>query len=1511
MAIPEAALRAATAKIRGTRQQQAQQPEDESSLLGTVGRGALSGLAAVGNFLDLPGSAARDVLTGQNPFDQFLSPLSSENRATGRDVLHHYGLATKNDPDKWEVADFTGFGAEVLLDPLSYLGGVGLLKSVGKGGNVLRKAGVKIPSGRVARMTTKVSEAARGAAPEALEAAAKGSGFDSSEAFLKGLGDESVGGLLSYNRPFGSPRGLIGTGPLAQKIGRGLDIVGGAVKESAPVRGLRAAFDRRVMGRVGKFEQQFAEKVSDYRDTGEPMARRATIADARSVNRLAQEFSEQYGDQILNPATDDLDPMLIDEMIERTLGPAREGWQANAAEREFRQRYLNLIPKALAGADPRTIHPRFDEIADEFRNATGRTNLTNDDVVDILKKSDPYPTSRSPDVLRRAREEAGAEQLASGAPPWNKGDVVIAGDRGNHGYVTRVGPRSSEVYFRNPDTGNIKVRTFKNDELTRAFEKGTPESESFARGVTYSVFQDILRHVAETGDVEDAFRWYAPGVDATQFRAAQAVSPVAKAAAPKAAIDVPAVMNKLEPGALRGALVGMRELRKELGLPKQEFDDLMLQLQKEGKVSLHKHDYVAPKTTAEVDEMVFRPNPDAGGTGSHPTGDYYVAGAIRQNTDAGKAEVARLSKAAEAPAQAAQTPPAQTAPSQAADFADKLKRAAADLSASRKIMHESIEELGGKAGWITKEQGSLVEHAPRYFVGASRAADKADFGRLGPGQYFEMDVRTRELTPSKLGVETGAAQMAETHGRKMDFGKLAPHQFDSMKARSPEIRELPAAVVKHLTTNRSLRQRGTGLTDEGENLIRAINEGAELTLDNETRQILRDNGFADDMIAGKSPEDIVRVLRQKQGHSVAEKILLEYERYLDPEYITKNTQQDMADFLPDFVDIPAMDQKRAHARALAEWINGHPQLETRSMLEDHADYMRHSSIVADTLRGTHDQLVQSAREFTGEGGIAVPEVYRMAGMDVNKSLAKFAEKAGVNIQQAKTMQVDPRVATAVAGPVQLFDKKLRDTFLGPFLDHFDRWTRTFKTAVTVPWPGYLGRNFSSGQMVNAISGYMEGPADFARYGKSMQQAKQLLDKARSGEVTPDEQALLDSIESMVYNNRQGFQGVEHEAVSATDWLPGKVSDFRQRRMAAREAVAAEPGLLEGGRLAKPSMAARRGYRAVTGFGTAINQNVEWFNRVPMFLFLKSKGHADDAAARIVESLHFDYGRASPVEREVMRRVFPFYTFSRRAAGMVTNQLLDKPGGALAQIIRATNQGRGDQPLPEYVASTTAIPLGTLPSGSQRYITGLGLAHEDPLSFGGGDLSDFLAEGVSRMNPLLKAPIELAAGESFFQRGPMGGRELADMDPTIGRTLTNIGLREELPGGKARPFGSTTVENLLGNTPAARFLTTARTLTDKRKYEGALPGAGAAVNLLTGVKFSDISPAASDAVLRDQADAAMRELGAQSYNITRFSKAQIEAASPEQREIMQRFNRIKDILQRRSRERKKATKKPAQ
>ncbi|WP_437190875.1 hypothetical protein [Planctomicrobium sp. SH527] len=85
-------------------------------------------------------------------------------------------------------------------------------------------------------------------------------------------------------------------------------------------------------------------------------------------------------------------------------------------------------------------------------------------------------------------------------------------------------------------------------------------------------------------------------------------------------VDLEALIRHIEPGAAQGALVGIRDLRRAAGISKPEFDSMLLELSRQGQVSLHRHDYPASLTAEERNDLVVDPH-----------GTYYVGVALRQN----------------------------------------------------------------------------------------------------------------------------------------------------------------------------------------------------------------------------------------------------------------------------------------------------------------------------------------------------------------------------------------------------------------------------------------------------------------------------------------------------------------------------------------------------------------------------------------------------------------------------------------------------------------------------------------------------------------------------------------------------------------------------------------------------------------------------------------------------------------------------------------------------------------
>ena len=317
---------------------------------------------------------------------------------------------------------------------------------------------------------------------------------------------------------------------------------------------------------------------------------------------------------------------------------------------------------------------------------------------------------------------------------------------------------------------------------------------------------------------------------------------------------------------------------------------------------------------------------------------------------------------------------------------------------------------------------------------------------------------------------------------------------------------------------------------------------------------------------------------------------------------------------------------------------------------------------------------------------------------------------------------------------------------------------------------------------------------------------------------------------------------------------------------------------------------------------AFNHWVESMNRIPSIIHLMREGVHSSEAAKIVGQAQVKYSSRfyTPFEQQVLARIFPFYKFTRGQLPFVLKSLIEHPGGKLAQTLRVINRSRGeDELVPDYVAESASVPLGTLPEGSKRFITGFGLPFEDPLSLLAPDPQSGFLEALSRTSPILKGPLEFATGESFFQRGPGGGRDFGDMDPTLGRTLANLGNLTGLRESKkpVRFPGSEIVEQILGNSPLSRVGTSLRTATDPRK---GLVGKG--LNLLTGIRVTDVSPGSQDALLRERAQQLERQLGAKSYQKTYFTEEIKAEMSPKQRAVAEQLEALRKLLEQRAKSR---------
>lgn len=206
------------------------------------------------------------------------------------------------------------------------------------------------------------------------------------------------------------------------------------------------------------------------------------------------------------------------------------------------------------------------------------------------------------------------------------------------------------------------------------------------------------------------------------------------------------------------------------------------------------------------------------------------------------------------------------------------------------------------------------------------------------------------------------------------------------------------------------------------------------------------------------------------------------------------------------------------------------------------------------------------------------------------------------------------------------------------------------------------------------------------------------------------------------------------------------------------------------------------------------QLVENFSRTWGYLSRLKAGDTPMEAARATRKVLLDYSELTDFERLAMRRVIPFYSWTRKVLPRLLESFVKEPRKA-ALAIRTTTQPTVDRGgvVPEFVRQSGAIPAGVDDQGSQRFIYGLGSPYEelnklDITSPEGGVFGGLkkLGRAVgSQANPFIKAPVELATGhELFFDRDIIHGDRAEPILSKIPGLAQALEIQEEqTPSGK--------------------------------------------------------------------------------------------------------------------------------
>ena len=176
-------------------------------------------------------------------------------------------------------------------------------------------------------------------------------------------------------------------------------------------------------------------------------------------------------------------------------------------------------------------------------------------------------------------------------------------------------------------------------------------------------------------------------------------------------------------------------------------------------------------------------------------------------------------------------------------------------------------------------------------------------------------------------------------------------------------------------------------------------------------------------------------------------------------------------------------------------------------------------------------------------------------------------------------------------------------------------------------------------------------------------------------------------------------------------------------------------------------------------GRGIGQFIEHQQKATAYITALGQGKAIPQALKLAEAAGFDYRALTRFESQIMRRIVPFYSFTRKNIELQLKTLGENPQ-RINQVLRffgsigETISEEEKQALPDFIKESLGIKLQDTPEGLKQYISSFGTPIEAFAQVFG---KNPILRAISMMNPILKVPIEIGIGKDSFRQ-----RELKDV-----------------------------------------------------------------------------------------------------------------------------------------------------
>jgi hypothetical protein len=438
---------------------------------------------------------------------------------------------------------------------------------------------------------------------------------------------------------------------------------------------------------------------------------------------------------------------------------------------------------------------------------------------------------------------------------------------------------------------------------------------------------------------------------------------------------------------------------------------------------------------------------------------------------------------------------------------------------------------------------------------------------------------------------------------------------------------------------------------------------------------------------------------------------------------------------------------------------------------------------------TDDELlVEFSKLPSIEGGVEHPVMLRFPGMldqtdprygqvDLTWGMGSTKEKRGLGQSVIVPKWMQNAIEDSVSpereiGPVARGMFRVVDTF-----------TNTFKWAMTLPWPAFHFRNVLDATARTFLA--------LGVKGLSPTWNRNVLEIMRSNPAA-----------------KMTIRGVEYDAKTLLNMfedLGGQV-DFAQKiGQTALKMDVGDPRVLS----PLSDNFVMKGANALADTAATIAGKGDNFFRLSIWLDSMEKGMGATGAMHYAQKFLFDYAHGlTPFERNFMRRLVPFYTFSRFNVPLQLELMFKQPGliSAMGKTQNLFSESRKDpieDLLPSYIREQWRFGP-TIEDGQLKIWSGRNLLATEELRFlgdiaaGQGVIKTTADEFFARINPMLKIPVELYVGHNMYF-----DTKVAEDQTIRGAVLDWPGIRDWLDMRKVK-IGSGTDARVLYRVNGARY-----------------------------------------------------------------------------------------------------------